>query len=476
MTERSDAPISLRRNIAWLLVAHVSYVLTAFLVVVVVSRTLGPEPLGAWRFAQAILAIGIVLTDAGLTQAAIRDVATAGGVLEGYVRRMVGIRLALTAGFIVAVAASLIGGAAEQGRIILVAVIALVPAALSLVHILQGMQRQADVAKTRLLTQVGGGIVGLVAVLATKDVVALLLPPIVFGLVADIWIYRRVQRLPRAASRSMGPSTWLGLARAGAPFLSAALAIQIVTSADALLIGVLLGAVPLGLYTAAYVIAGQLQYLSGPVATALYPRLASEPGSQDRGRVLSDVLAIIGVAAWPVCIAIALAAPDVVRLLYPAAYREASIVLAVLMGMPLLGFYNVMVAQILNAAGKQALVMRVAWLAVVVNVGLNLILLPRIGIVGGALAAVATEAVTFTAYTWAVRDRYGFGPLAAYVVSAPSAIGAAALGMAVRAAGLPLIVSLLAGLAVLVAAYRIRPTGGYRALRAIMRTRSMDRR
>ncbi len=467
----AGARTSLGRNVVWLMAAHVAYIASAFGIVLVVSRAFGPEPLGTWRFAQALLAIGVVTADAGITPAAIRDVAASGGILARYMAPAIVLRFVLSTVLTVLVVTGVVLGGSPDAGFILVAFLGVFPAALSLVHILHGLQRLTDVAKTRLVAQVGGGLIGLGLLLLTGQLVALVLPTVILGFVVDWWIVRMLRGAPRAQQPTTEGPTIPALLRAGAPFLSAALAIQLVTSADAILIGIILGTQQLGIYAAAYVIAGQLLLLAGPLAAAIYPRLASARDVADGRRVLLGVLGLVGAVAWPFCLCAALLAPAIVGILYPPGYSSAGVVLATLLGMTVVGYYNVIVALALNSIGRQTAVMTVAWLAVGVNVTANILLIPRFGVLGAAVTALATELVTASAYTVLLRPRLGLDPIGSYLGGLPHAViaGAALAGLLI--AGIPFVLAGLVAIIVWLAIVWLRPSGGHRHLRAIIQDR-----
>ena len=464
----AGARTSLGRNVIWLMAAHVAYVASAFTVVLVVSRAFGPEPLGTWRFAQALLSIGVVTADAGITAVAIRDVAAARGVLARYEGPAIAIRLVLATVLTVVLAVGLLVGGSPDAAFILVAFLGVFPAALSLAHLLHGLQRLTDVAKTRLVAQVGGSLIGLLALLLTGQLVALVLPTLILGLGVDWWIVRMLRGAPRAEEPPIDGSRTVAVLRAGAPFLSASLAIQLVTSADAILIGVILGAQELGIYAAAYVIAGQLLLLAGPVAAAIYPRLSSASDASDGPRVLLGALNLIGAVAWPVCLSAAILAPVIIGILYPPDYAAAAPLLATLLGMTVIGYYNAIATVALNSIGRQAAVMSVAWLAAGVNVTANILLIPRFGVAGAAATALATEVVTAVAYTVLLRPRFALHPIRNYLSGLPHAAISGVLLALLMAAGVPVFVAGLVSASAWFALAWVRPSRGHERLRAIM--------
>ena len=406
----------LTRSVGWLLAGHVATLLVGFVTAVVIAHA-GADELGRWRFAQAILTYLLVGSDAGLTLLAVREIARRPEDVESYAGPVLfvrGVLATVTLGVCWLVVDPLRG---DPGDWFYVAMFLMVlPAAFSLIHVVQGLQQMRLYAILRVLAGAFASIIGLAAYILTDELVLLVLPAVGLGLVIDaaLAFYLR-RRVPLRFSMGT-PRMWFGLLGPGVPFLVGAVSIQLISNADAVIIGTVRGQSELGIYAAAYVLAGQLLFLSGPIASAAYPRLAE---LHERTRGFADATArlsgALGLFAIPACVAAALLAPALIPLIYGGEYERAVPVLAILMGMPAIGFYNVAMSQALNAARHHGAVARVAVLAAAVSVTLNLILVPVAGLLAAAAVAVLCELVTAVAYTRVMRPLAAFSPLRAYV-------------------------------------------------------------
>ena len=458
------------RSVALLLVAHLATVAVGFATVIGISRLLDEEALGRWRFAQAILTYLIVVADLGLTTLAVREISRnpadaerfAGPVLV--VRLVTGVALAAFAIALVHVLAP-----ADASAFYAIAFLAVIPNAVSLIHVVQGHERLRTFAFARLTLTALGGLFGLASLLMTGELIALVVWPLVAGLAVDAWLAWVTLRRLRVGLVLGSPAVWTTLVGAGVPFLVGGIAMQLISNADAVIIGVTRGERQLGTYAVAYLLAGQLLFLSAPIAAAVYPRLSHlhHRGSEFPA-ALRDLAGVLGLLVIPFCVAAAMLSDEIVRVLYGERFSEASALLATLLGMPAIGFYNVALAQGLNAAGRQGDVMRVSMAAAAVSVGMNVVLVPTIGLMGAALTAVAVEAVTASLYTVAARPLVAFRPLRAYAAPALASAVMALVIFGADRVGLPVPVVVVLAVASYAGAILVRPPEAAVALRRLL--------
>jgi len=440
--------------------SHALVLLVGFATAIVVARA-GADDLGRYRLGQAMLMYVVVGADAGMTLYAVREIARRPADAMRYAGPVLVARFGLALIlFVAAVAAILSMRTGDAAGFYVVILLGVFPLSLSLIHVFQGLERLRVMALVRVVSVAVGGAVGLAAYVMTDNLVALVIPALVIGLGVDAVLILIVRRSLDSPLMAGSWSLWSALLVGGFPFLVTAVAVQLVSNADAIIIGTMRGEAQLGLYAAAYVLAGQLLFLAGPIAWALYPRLSALHELPDRFRQATrQTFSALGLAIIPTCVGVALLSMAIVELLYGPEYAASALVLAVLMGMPLVGFYNVGMSQVLNAAGRQSSVARIAVTAAIVNVGLNLLLIPSVGLLGAAFAAVITEIVTAAAYTRAGWPIVRATPARAYVQPLwATAAMAAAVGV-VRLSGVQPYVPLavVSGLAAFAVVIAVRP-------------------
>lgn len=421
---RSTGRARLSTNAAWLFLAQVVVVVIGLIVTIAVSRLLGPEELGRWRFAQALFAYGLTLTDVGLSVLAIRELARSRGAavaIYGFPIVVVQLLAALVVyGLIVGImlASSLPG----PTKLVTMALgLAVFPQALSMAHVLQAHERMELVARIRIINQALAGLAGLAGLALSRHLLALVAPIIVVTLLTDAWVAYRVHSDHGVRFAVPSARQLFGLVGEGAPFLLSSLALLVIFNADAILLEVMRGERELGWYAASYSPASQLLLLGGPLVAAAYPRLAALSAAPERSlALLRLLLGLLGALILPLALGGAVLADKVVAFLYGSGYEPSVPVLVILMGLPVIGYYNMCLMQSISAAGRQKTVMRITFLTAAVNVAANLVLIPTAGIVGAAAAMLVGESTAAVAYT-IVEARQGRVVILDFVSSLPAA-------------------------------------------------------
>lgn len=227
------------------------------------------------------------------------------------------------------------------------------------------------------------------------------LPYLPAAIVAMIWLGRLVRRAERAAGTVRRPPVgwreefgpfW----RYSGPRALSGLAQMVVQRLDIVLLGALRGLSEAALYTAAtrFLALGQLS--GQALSTAVQHRLAEQLAREDRaaaGRLYQAATGWLVVLAWPAYLLFASFAGPMLALFgsgYDAG-RKVTVFLALMM---LVATGCGMVDTVLNMAGKTAWTFYNALAGTVVNVLANVLLIPRYGIMGAAVAWSASILIT----------------------------------------------------------------------------------
>jgi glycosyltransferase involved in cell wall biosynthesis/O-antigen/teichoic acid export membrane protein len=171
---------------------------------------------------------------------------------------------------------------------------------------------------------------------------------------------------------------------------------------DQLLVQQLLGFRELGLYSLAVILAELLWLVTDPFAASLLPhQVRAEGGDERRLGFATARLAIVvglvgGLAAWVL-------APYAIRIAYGEAFVDATWPFRLLLpGVVALAVQRPLGAIVVKE-GRIGLAAAMNASALAVNVGLNLVLLPWIGVVGASVASAATYATLAAGYVLATR-------------------------------------------------------------------------
>jgi O-antigen/teichoic acid export membrane protein len=193
--------------------------------------------------------------------------------------------------------------------------------------------------------------------------------------------------------------------RTCAPLFAVELLTGLYFKTDQVLLLRLRGAGETGLYAAAFRILEALLLLLAGVMTVLFPRLAASARSAPdlfradfarAWRTLWVCALIVAVNGW-------LWAASLLPAVFGPAYAPAQGLLHVLLGAIPLMYVNYLITQSLVAAGRERFYAVAAGLCAALNVGLNLLLIPRWGATAAAWITVGTEAVLFVSCGFGLR-------------------------------------------------------------------------
>ena len=183
---------------------------------------------------------------------------------------------------------------------------------------------------------------------------------------------------------------------------------------DILLVGVLAGAVPAAIYTAAtrFLVIGQFggRALSQAVQPQLGEVLATDDWAGARA-LYQTATAWLVLVTWPVYLLLAVFAPVALRV-FGDGYASGASVVIVLTTAMLVAMICGMVTMVLNMSGRTMWNLVNVLVALGVNIALDLVLIPRIGILGAAVGWGAAILVNNVLPLVQVRHTLGLHPFA----------------------------------------------------------------
>jgi O-antigen/teichoic acid export membrane protein len=100
-------------------------------------------------------------------------------------------------------------------------------------------------------------------------------------------------------------------------------------------------------------------------------------------------------------------AGPIIDFLYGEPFAEAAAGLAVIIWSVVFMFANILSTKVIVAFDKETSITKITALNLVINLVLNLYLLPRWGFIGACWATVATEALNFVLQLWVVQRIFG---------------------------------------------------------------------
>ena len=199
------------------------------------------------------------------------------------------------------------------------------------------------------------------------------------------------------------------LIKEGLPFWASFVFIKIYYDIDKVMLSMMVGDVVVGWYSAAYRLVVTLGFIPTAFIASIYPvtsRLFTS--SKDSLKFATErafkYLLIIGI---PIGILTTELADKIILSVYGTGYAPSTIALQILVWSEVLIFINAVFGNLLNSINKQIIITYATAIAAILNVVMNLLLIPKYSFVGASIATVATEAFMFGfTFAWISRSEY----------------------------------------------------------------------
>jgi O-antigen/teichoic acid export membrane protein len=427
------------RGFAVLSAATVLIRLIGFVAVTLFARMAGPQTFGTYSFALALVGFVVgVPTNFGIGTLGIREIArdpADAGKVVGEALAVQAIIAAVTVALLVAFVSLL---STDEELVTLTPFVALYYVAYNMTvdWALQGLQRLRAVAAARLAGQVLFGIVTPLILVrgpagAERYAAVFATGAMLTAIVALAMVRRAVG--PIRVSWAIAP-LW-NLAKRAAPLGFSLIMLQIYWTMDQVLLGLLTNKTEVGQYAAA---AKLPIVLSGFIAiwvSAVYPH-ASKLFTHDPDalrRQLGSFTSLSVVAALPLAAGSAIVGTAVMTGLFGPAYRAAGTPFAILMAASAIVVVAINYTSLAMAVDQERTFAWAVTTASIINVLMNLVLIPFYGTIGAAVSTVVAESVVFLICARRVVAVIGRPPLAgrriAGAVAATAVMSAALIAM-----------------------------------------------
>lgn len=389
--------LAIIHNTGWLFADKALRMALGVVVGAWMARYLGPSQFGEIAYVLSFVAFFSVIAQLGLDGVAVRDIARDGQ--DSAVVLGTTLRLRLVAGF--ACWAASIGAMAllrpgDREALLLTALASatLVLQAADTVDLwFQSQTQSRRTIAAKAVAYLGASTLKILLIVAQAPLAAFVAVGVLeLALAAAIlaWAYRRY---PAAARWRFDRARAVALLRESGPYLVAALAVIIYMRIDQLMLRDMVNDRELGLYSAAVPLSTALHFIPMALCTSVAPAMA-RLRLHDPESYQTAIRHLFSAMWWimiPLAALVSALSSPIVSLLYGAAYAPAAPMLAVhvFAGVPVaLG-----VAQsvwIVNEQRNMISLYRTV-VGAACNVALNLLLIPRFGGLGAAIATVAAQ-------------------------------------------------------------------------------------
>lgn len=162
---------------------------------------------------------------------------------------------------------------------------------------------------------------------------------------------------------------------------------------DSVMLEVMKGEAVVGWYNAAYRLMESLNFIPAMLAAALFPVFSRyyPDASKSLINISEKAIKFLIIVILPICFGTTFLARKLIFMIYTPDFKNSILALQILIWVLVLISLNYIVGSLLVAMNRQATMMYIVVGALVLNVGLNLLLIPRFSLVGSAVATVISE-------------------------------------------------------------------------------------
>ena len=397
------------QNTLYLVSASVAQKAFSFIYFTLIARFIGVENVGLYVTALSYSSLFSILTDLGLTPVLIRETAKGG---EHSSQEILGnvltakVLLSLAAYAILMVLGFLLGLPLPLRQLIFISGIIMVLDACSLTFygVLRGHQNlryeAMGVVGSQLTTILFGSIV-----LWFRGPVILLLLSLAAGSLFNIFwgffvLSRRYKIIPKFIFNKKLLKTMIAFAL---PFALAGIFTKVYSYIDTVLLSSFLGSKAVGYYSIPSKITFAFQFIPMAFAAALFPAM-SKFFVQDKiqlERLFEKGMIFLAMLALPLSFGIGALAELVIMKIYGPAYLPSVLPLKILLTSLVFAFLGFPIGALLNACHRQTVQTAAMGAVMTINIIMNIILIPKIGVVGAAIAALTGNfLLPFLGYLW----------------------------------------------------------------------------
>jgi PST family polysaccharide transporter len=406
--------------------ASVVNILVGLLRTKVAAVLLGPAGVGLIGLLQSLMATAATVSALGFGNVGTRQIAEANATNDA--QAVATVRRALfwgTLGLAVfgasvfwllrdTIATTVLGDSNSSETVAWLAVgVALTVAAGSQGALLNGLRRIGDIARISILSALLSTLLGVSALwlLGEKGVLIFVLSAPLSSFLLGHWFVSRLPRLQGSQTQLRElQEQWKTLARLGAAFMVAGLAVTVGQLVVRTMVQRELGAEALGHFQAAWMISmTYVGFVLGAMGTDYYPRLtATIRDHAATNQLVNEQTEVALLLAGPVLVAMLGLAPWVIELLYSREFAEAADVLRWQVLGDILKVASWPMGFIILAAGDGRVFMLKESAVIVIFVGLVWVGLPYLGIQATGTAFLGMYLFNIPVLYWLARRRTGF--------------------------------------------------------------------
>ncbi len=391
---------TLFKNTFWLVTAGVINKFLKFVLFVYVARILGATEYGKFTFALALVGLFIIFADLGLSQIITREFAKEKG-REKEFPDILSLKILLCLGTLIFILISSFFVTPDpiiQKIIWILALCILIESFFSTIFAFlqarQKMEYQSSASILETLLTVGAGLFILFYFPSAQNLsYSYLFAASITLIFILIFFHFKIQRL----SLAWNFSVWRKFLLISWPLALVGVAGTIFNQIDSVMLGYFGQITQTGWYNAAYRVIWVTLIPTGLIAVSFFPVLSKyfKESKEKLQKTWDYYMELIIFLAIPLTIGGIVLAPKIIDFIYGQDYAPAVLAFQILMITAGIVFLNTPLYDLMIVSNQQAKIFWISLSGAIINVILNLTLIPKFSLYGAAVATVITQLLIF---------------------------------------------------------------------------------
>jgi O-antigen/teichoic acid export membrane protein len=396
------------KNIAALFTAHFVVAFLLLALSVVIARTLGDVAFGKYSFVIALTAIFAIFSDLGYNTLMVREVARDPAQAGRYLKNILGIRLVLSLIIFTAIVIIInaTGYHADMKNLIYVFAIYTLILSISDVFkmVFRASERMQYESAITMISNIVRVVLGVSVLLRGYGLMGIALVFLLYSLLDLLLSFLVCKTRFVRPGVALDPGFWKGTVIIALPMGLVTILSLIYIRTDTIMLAIMGGVAVVGWYNAAYNLVLGFTPIPHLFMNAILPLMSRLHVSSKDSLVMGyeKALTYLLISGLPIAMGMSLLADEIILLLYGEGFANSVIALEILAWDVLLIFICLPLGFMLVAINRQNRMAVIVGGCALLNIVLNLILIPGFSYIGAAIATLITETVLFLAYFYVI--------------------------------------------------------------------------
>ncbi len=399
------------KNTGVLLVGTIIRKICSIVFLAIIARYIGTVGFGKYNFAVSFTALFIVFGDLGLNTLAVREVARAKALASKYLGNIAILRLILSV-IVVGIAfltITLLDYPSDTTKIVYIIGISVFFNSLSgaLIWCFQSFQKMEYMALVNIVSGIISLGLGLVVLYFKKGLIALSFVHLSTSIVVFCLSFLITVKKFAKPKFEIDLDFWKYLIKTAVPIGLTSIFAIVYLNTDTVMLSLIKGDAPVGWYNAGHKLVEAIKIIPSMFILAIFPVMAGfhKTSVENLKAVFRRSVQYMYLLALPIATGTTILSYRIIPLFWGPGFSQAVPVLQILIWAGALAFLSGVAGWSLYAMDKQKIPMYICMAGVVINIVLNLILIPKFSYIGASIAILVAEfVVTFLALFFVFRN------------------------------------------------------------------------